>query len=95
MTERLPFQLVNRSQKPGPLQIAPVYLRHTTVNKYGKTRSYWCLVRSVRRGRKVFQETVAHLGELDAHDRARARRLTLDITGKREQYLRNKHQLSD
>ena len=28
--------------------------------------SYWRLVRSVRRGRKVFQETVAHLGELDA-----------------------------
>ena len=38
-------------------------------------------MRSVRRGRKVFQETVAHLGELDAQGRARARRLALAITG--------------
>ncbi|HZE61706.1 MAG TPA: IS1634 family transposase [Burkholderiales bacterium] len=63
-----------------------MYLRHTAVTKDGKTHSYWRLVRSVRRGRKVFQETVAHLGELDAHGRARARRLALDITGRREQY---------
>jgi len=63
-----------------------MYLRHTAVTKDGKTHSYWRLVRSVRRGRKVFQETVAHLGELDAHGRARARRLALDITGGREQY---------
>jgi hypothetical protein len=38
-----------------------MYLRHTTVNKDGKTHCYWRLVRSVRRGRKVVQETVAHL----------------------------------
>ena len=63
-----------------------MYLRHTAVTKDGKTHSYWRLVRSVRRGRKVFQETVAHLGEIDAHGRARARRLALDITGRREQY---------
>ena len=44
-----------------------MYLRHTTVHKDGKTHSYWRLVRSVRRGRKVVQETVAHLGELDGH----------------------------
>ena len=62
-----------------------MYLRHTTVNKDGKTHSYWRLVRSVRRGRKVFQETVAHLGELDAQGRARARRLALEITGACEQ----------
>ena len=62
-----------------------MYLRHTTVNKDGKTHSYWRLVRSVRRGRKVVQETVAQLGELDAQGRARARRLAFAITG-REQY---------
>jgi Transposase DDE domain len=60
-------------------------LRHTTVNKDGKTHSYWRLVRSVPHGRKVFQETVAHLGELDAQGRARARRLALEITGACEQ----------
>jgi transposase len=63
-----------------------MYLRHTAVTKDGKTHSYWRLVRSVRRGRKVFQERVAHLGELDGQGRARARRLALDITGGREQY---------
>jgi transposase len=63
-----------------------MYLRHTTVGKGEKTRSYWRLVRSVRRGRKVVQETVAQLGELDAQGRARARTLALQITGRDEQY---------
>jgi len=63
-----------------------MYLRHTTVRKAGKTHSYWRLVRSVRRGRKVVQETVAQLGELDGEGRARARRLALKITGRAEQY---------
>ena len=63
-----------------------MYLRHTTVCKNGKTHSYWRLVRSVRRGRKVVQETVAQLGELDAQGRARARSLALRITGRDEQY---------
>jgi transposase len=63
-----------------------MYLRHTTVRKNGKTHSYWRLVRSVRRGRKVVQETVAQLGELDSQGRARARRLALRITGRGEQY---------
>jgi transposase len=63
-----------------------MYLRHTTVRKRGKTHSYWRLVRSVRRGRKVVQETVAQLGELDAKGRARARSLALRITGRDEQY---------
>ena len=63
-----------------------MYLRHTTVNKACKTHGYWRLVRSVRRGRKVFQETVARLGELDAQGRARARSLALEITGGCEQY---------
>ena len=63
-----------------------MYLRHSTVHKDGKTHSYWRLVRSVRRGRKVVQETVAHLGELDALGRARARTLARQITGRDEQY---------
>ncbi|MGH6690776.1 MAG: IS1634 family transposase [Gammaproteobacteria bacterium] len=63
-----------------------MYLRHTTVLKDGKTHTYWRLVRSVRRGRKVVQETVAQLGELDAKGRAQARSLALRITGRTEQY---------
>ena len=63
-----------------------MYLRHTTVCKKGKTHSYWRLVRSVRRGRRVVQETVAQLGELDGLGRARAGALALRITGREEQY---------
>jgi hypothetical protein len=58
-----------------------VYLRHTTRRKDGKTHTYWRLVRSVRRGRKVIQETVAHLGELNAQGRARAAALARGISG--------------
>jgi transposase len=58
-----------------------MYLRHTTRKKNGKTHVYWQLVRSVRHGRKVVQETVAHLGELDAKGRARARALARSIAG--------------
>jgi transposase len=58
-----------------------MYLRHTTRKKNGKTHVYWQLVRSVRHGRKVVQETVAQLGELDAEGRARARTLARSITG--------------
>jgi transposase len=43
-------------------------------------------VRSVRHGRKVVQETVAHLGELDGAGRARARGLAQQITGGHEQH---------
>lgn len=50
-----------------------MYLRHTTVRKRGKSHTYWRLVRSVRKGRKVVQQTVAMLGELDADGRAKAR----------------------
>jgi hypothetical protein len=62
-----------------------VYLRHSTVRKAGKSHTYWRLVRSVRNGRKVRQETVAHLGELDAQGRANARALARHITGGAEQ----------
>ena len=50
-------------------------------HKDGKTHVYWRLVRSVRRGRKVVQETVAQLGELDAEGCARAEKLAREITG--------------
>src|SRR5437867_2120773 len=62
-----------------------MYLRHTTRRKDGKVHRYWQLVRSVRVGRKVVQQTVAHLGELAAHGRARAKALARAITGDREQ----------
>jgi transposase len=62
-----------------------MYLRHTTRRKDGKVHRYWQLVRSVRVGRKVVQQTVAHLGELDAQGRARAQALARAITGGREQ----------
>jgi len=62
-----------------------MYLRHTTRRKDGKVHRYWQLVRSVRVGRKVVQQTVAHLGELDAQGRARAAALARAITGDREQ----------
>src|SRR2546422_1101056 len=62
-----------------------MYLRHTTRRKDGKVHTYWRLVRSVRVGRTVRQQTVAHLGELDAQGRARAKALARAITGGREQ----------
>jgi len=58
-----------------------MYLRHSTVRKDGKTHVYWRLVRSVRVGRRVRQETVATLGELDAAGRAKARALAQHISG--------------
>jgi transposase len=58
-----------------------VYLRHATRFKDGKPHTYWRLVRSVRRGGRVVQETVAQLGELDAEGRAKAKALARSITG--------------
>ena len=62
-----------------------MYLRHSSRVKNGKQHSYWRLVRSVRRGGKVIQETVAQLGELDAEGRANARLLAQQITGRAQQ----------
>lgn len=62
-----------------------VYLRHSTRRKDGKAHTYWRLVRSVRRGSKVHQETVAQLGELDAQGRAQARLLARQMTGRADQ----------
>ena len=38
-----------------------MYLRHTTRKKDGKVHRYWSLVRSVRVGRRVIQQTVEAL----------------------------------
>jgi transposase len=62
-----------------------MYLRHTTRRKDGKVHTYWRLVRSVRMGRKVVQQTVAHLGELDAQGRARAKALARTLMGTADQ----------
>jgi hypothetical protein len=58
-----------------------MYLRHTTVRRRGKVHTYWRLVRSVRHGSKVRQETVAQLGELDAEGRLAARALAERLVG--------------
>jgi transposase len=58
-----------------------MYLRHTTVRRGGKTHTYWRLVRSVRVGRKVRQEIVAQLGELDARGQLAARSLAECLVG--------------
>jgi hypothetical protein len=52
-----------------------MYLRHAIRTKDGKLHRYWCLVRSVRVGRRVIQQVVAHLGELDEQGRVQARAL--------------------
>ncbi len=64
-----------------------MYLRHSTVKKNGKTHTYWRLVRSVRQGRKVRQETVAYLGDLDAKGRAKASALAKHFLGERADQL--------
>ncbi len=60
-----------------------MYLRHSTVRRKGKIHTYWTLVRSVRHGSKVRQETVAHLGKLDAKGRKKASRLARHFLGPR------------
>src|ERR1700726_2513754 len=62
-----------------------MYLRHTTIRKDGKVHRYWRLVRSVRVGRRVIRQTVAHLGELDEHGRVEARALARRLIGAPEQ----------
>jgi transposase len=62
-----------------------MYLRHTTRKRNGKVHRYWCLVRSVRVGRRVIQQTVAHLGELDDRGRLEARWLARRLIGAPEQ----------
>ena len=62
-----------------------MYLRYTTRKKDGKVHRYWRLVRSIRVGRRVIQQTVAQLGELDAHGRLAARSLARRLIGEPEQ----------
>ena len=62
-----------------------MYLRHVIRKKDGKVHRYWCLVRSVRVGRRVIQQTVAHLGELDEQGRIEARALAHRLIGAPEQ----------
>ena len=62
-----------------------MYLRHTIRKKDGKVHRYWRLVRSVRVGRRVIQQTVAQLGELDERGRIEARALARRLIGAPEQ----------
>jgi len=62
-----------------------MYLRYTTLKKDGKVHRYWRLVRSVRVGRRVIQQTVAQLGELDERGRLQARALARHLIGEPEQ----------
>ena len=62
-----------------------MYLRYTTRRKDGKVHRYWRLVRSVRVGRRVIQQTVAQLGELDERGRLQARALARHLIGEPEQ----------
>lgn len=62
-----------------------MYLRHTIRRKDGKTHKYWQLVRSVRIGKKVRQEVVAQLGELDKNGRLKAAELARRLGGHSEQ----------
>jgi transposase len=61
-----------------------MYLRYTTREKDGKVHRTWRLVRSVRIGRRVIQQTVTHLGELDEAGRLRARALARALIGEPE-----------
>src|ERR1700751_6153526 len=58
-----------------------MYLRHTTIRKDGKVHRYWRVVRSVRVGRRVIQQTVAQLGELDERGHVAARALAHRLIG--------------
>src|SRR2546430_16961921 len=62
-----------------------MYRRHATIRKDGKVHRHWRLVRSVRVGRRVIQQTVAQLGELDEHGRIEARALARRLIGAPEQ----------
>ena len=62
-----------------------MYLRHTIRKKDGKVHRYWRLVQSVRVGRRVVQQTVAQLGELDEQGRISARAFAQQIVGTPDQ----------
>lgn len=60
-----------------------MYLRPTNIGEQ-KQIAYWRLVRSVRIGKKVHQETVAYLGKLNAKGRMRAEALAKKLGGHEE-----------
>ena len=60
-------------------------LRHSFRRKDGKVHRDWRLVRSVRVGGRVIQQTVAHLGELDERGRIEARALARRLIGVSEE----------
>jgi transposase len=60
-----------------------MYLRHKTVRSKDGSARYWTLVRSVRHGSRVVQETVAHLGRLDEHALREATALARHFLGPR------------
>ena len=62
-----------------------MYLRYSIRKKDGKVHRYWRLVRSVRLGRRVIQQTVAQLGEVDELGRIQARALAQHLIGTPEQ----------
>src|SRR5262245_2169138 len=62
-----------------------MYLRHTIRRKDGKVHRYCLMVRSDRVGRRVIQQTVAQLGELDERGRIEARVLARRLIGAPEQ----------
>ena len=64
-----------------------MYLRPTKIKRKGRVETYWTLVRSVRRGAKVVQETVAHLGKLDDVERRQASSLARSFLGSRVDLL--------
>jgi hypothetical protein len=68
-----------------PLRHARERPRYTTRKKDGKVHRSWRLVRSVRIGGRVIQQTVTHLGELDEAGRLRARALARTLIGAPEQ----------
>ena len=61
-----------------------MYLRYTTRKKDGKVHRTWRLVRSVRVGRRVIQQTVAQLGKLDQKGQVEARALARHLIGEPE-----------
>src|SRR5579863_2204059 len=62
-----------------------MYLRYAIRKKDGKVHRYWRLVRSVRVGRRVIQQTVAQLGELDEQGQVEARALARRLIGAPEE----------
>ena len=62
-----------------------MYLRRDVIEKDGKEHTYWRLVKSVRMGKKVRQQTVAHLGELRGKKLERAQSLAERLGGRTEQ----------